>query len=1083
MEKLYPFSHLPSRERVCGSLLHRRRKWLLTAFLLIFSLSISFGTHFRAGTVTWTRVSETATTVTIRLNVSLSWRLGTAQSNAVFSISGGNTGSVAVPLTNVSDPSGGWTNSTGSANVTLIKTTVLTTIRFIGCCKISTLLNNPDGQWNVFTVLNTGASGSGPVSTMPAIINMPAGADPATYHVPASDPDPGSTISYRLATREEMAQGTNPPGLSIDASTGELRFYTVDKQVGDQYNAVLVVTDNDGNQLLLDFMINVTGPSNPPAFAYSVTPANGAEFTVMAGTEISFPIAAVDADPGSFVNLSVAGLPPYITVANFSDASLPATGNPAYTTFRWTPGAEQINHTVVLNFIATDDVGVQASTSVTIRVSAEPAPEFIDPTPGEATFRQIIPGVEHVDEIVASSSLGSDVSIGFATGIPAEAVLSPGLPTPGANPGTVSFSWTPTPADFGQKDITFQAVIASAPTIFSTRSYSLIVNTPPEFSSTPVLAVNDGEVFTYEVAINDPDIPYGDMVDVVARSLPAWLTLTNTGNGTALLTGTPAFENGGINTVTLEAEDTYHHGNPGPVIQQFNINVITCTDPVITCPEHIIAASQPGTCGASVDFSASVSGAPDPTVVYAIGTVIIASPHVFPVGTTEVTATASNTCSASACTFQVTVNDSEAPVISASSDVETGNDDGECSAVVTVSATAADNCTSDLRPTGIRSDGLELTAPYPVGTTTITWAVDDMAGNSAQEVVQTVIVNNMKPVIESVVPSSSLMQINKSFTLTTAFVDNNVKSASIDWDDLTSETIADPSSGFVATHSYAASGLYFPTVTITDACGETSEYTYDYIVVYDPSCGFVTGGGWITSPAGAYVPDPSLTGKANFGFVAKYPKESSPPRGHTEFHFRAGNLKFRSTSYEWLVINDYKAIYRGVGTINGSGNYTLMITAIDGDRQVGGADDRIRISISDGSNVVYDNEQGAAIDAEDAAVLGGGSIVIHAGETRSTFASTMKTRPVPDLTGETAFGIYPNPVRETIFFTYRSASALPFAVQLMDLQGKNLKEKAYEVSPDDQYSMEIHDAKLKPGFYFLKVQQGAGVRFLRVLKE
>ena len=43
-------------------------------------------------------------------------------------------------------------------------------------------------------------------------------------------------------------------------------------------------------------------------------------------------------------------------------------------------------------------------------------------------------------------------------------------------------------------------------------------------------------------------------------------------------------------------------------------------------------------------------------------------------------------------------------------------------------------------------------------------------------------------------------------------------------------------------------------------------------VVYDPSGGFVTGGGWINSPASAYVAAPDLAAKASFGFVSKYEK-------------------------------------------------------------------------------------------------------------------------------------------------------------------------------------------------------------------
>lgn len=56
------------------------------------------------------------------------------------------------------------------------------------------------------------------------------------------------------------------------------------------------------------------------------------------------------------------------------------------------------------------------------------------------------------------------------------------------------------------------------------------------------------------------------------------------------------------------------------------------------------------------------------------------------------------------------------------------------------------------------------------------------------------------------------------------------------------------------------------------------------------------------SPAGAYAPDSSLTGKASFGFVSKYKKGSSIPTGNTEFQFKAGNLNFHSGVYDWLVI-------------------------------------------------------------------------------------------------------------------------------------------------------------------------------------
>ena len=156
------------------------------------------------------------------------------------------------------------------------------------------------------------------------------------------------------------------------------------------------------------------------------------------------------------------------------------------------------------------------------------------------------------------------------------------------------------------------------------------------------------------------------------------------------------------------------------------------------------------------------------------------------------------------------------------------------------------------------------------------------------------------------------------------------------------------------------------------------------MVVYDPSAGFVTGGGWIDSPEGAYAVDPSLTGKANFGFVAKYQQGAQTPTGQSEFRFKAGNLNFHSTSYEWLVIAGAKAKYKGEGTINGSGSYKFMLTAIDADINPNDAFDidRFRIKIweeSDGEEVViYDNALGD--DSDDATTeIGGGSIKIHEG--------------------------------------------------------------------------------------------------------
>ena len=132
---------------------------------------------------------------------------------------------------------------------------------------------------------------------------------------------------------------------------------------------------------------------------------------------------------------------------------------------------------------------------------------------------------------------------------------------------------------------------------------------------------------------------------------------------------------------------------------------------------------------------------------------------------------------------------------------------------------------------------------------------------------------------------------------------------------------------------------------------------------------------WIISPENSYTADPTVSGKATFGFVSKYKKGQSSPSGETQFQFSAVDFTFHSTSYEWLVItgNDC-AKYKGDGTVNDSGSYGFMLTACDSS-----AGDTFRIKIWEKSTsaTVYDNQMGSDDNSYDATVISGGSIQIH----------------------------------------------------------------------------------------------------------
>ena len=275
------------------------------------------------------------------------------------------------------------------------------------------------------------------------------------------------------------------------------------------------------------------------------------------------------------------------------------------------------------------------------------------------------------------------------------------------------------------------------------------------------------------------------------------------------------------------------------------------------------------------------------------------------------------------------------------------------------------------------------------GQYTVTVSVTDKDGAAGSKTF-TVSVANVAPVITSTTgptgPVALTVNTGTPVNLAVNFTDPGVQDShtcTFSWDDGTANTTMTApglgSGSCTITHPFKT-GVYTVVVTVVDKDGGTIIGTIPYIVVYDPNAGFVTGGGWINSPAGAFRADQSLTGKANFGFVSKYEKGKNVPTGETEFQFQVGNLSFHSTVYEWLVVSGPKAQYKGSGTINGIGNYGFLLTATDGDVNGGGGVDRFRIKIIDGDGgIIYDNNYGASddIDTANPQAIANGSIVIH----------------------------------------------------------------------------------------------------------
>jgi PKD repeat protein len=268
----------------------------------------------------------------------------------------------------------------------------------------------------------------------------------------------------------------------------------------------------------------------------------------------------------------------------------------------------------------------------------------------------------------------------------------------------------------------------------------------------------------------------------------------------------------------------------------------------------------------------------------------------------------------------------------------------------------------------------------------VTLRVTDSFGVSDDATAQVTIVN-LAPSVGTIAAPLDPQLISTTVNVSATFADagtSDTHTAVWDWGDSStsagSVVEANGSGSVNGNHAYAAAGVYTVTLTVTDNDGASAQSVFQYVVVYDPNGGFVTGGGIIDSPVGAMPGNPTAAGTAHFAFVSKYQRGAHVPDGNTKFKFNVGDFDFDSTSYDWMVISGAKARYRGTGKVNGIANFGFQITVIDGDRPGGGGTDRFRIRIWDKSNanaVVYDNGLGAPEDDDPVTALRGGSIRIQ----------------------------------------------------------------------------------------------------------
>jgi gliding motility-associated-like protein len=182
-----------------------------------------------------------------------------------------------------------------------------------------------------------------------------------------------------------------------------------------------------------------------------------------------------------------------------------------------------------------------------------------------------------------------------------------------------------------------------------------------------------------------------------------------------------------VGTTTNIFEVTDAAGNT--VSCSFDVVISDTEFPTISCPLDIAQDNDIGECGAIVTYTAPI-GLDNCTGSVTIQTAGLPSGDLFPVGTTtntfEVTDASGNSIT---CSFDVVITDTELPTILCPNDTIINNDLGICGAIFTfTSPVGLDNCTG---PITTQTAGLVSAVEYPIGTTTNTYEVVDMAGNSA----------------------------------------------------------------------------------------------------------------------------------------------------------------------------------------------------------------------------------------------------------------------------------------------------------------------------------------------------------------
>jgi hypothetical protein len=286
----------------------------------------------------------------------------------------------------------------------------------------------------------------------------------------------------------------------------------------------------------------------------------------------------------------------------------------------------------------------------------------------------------------------------------------------------------------------------------------------------------------------------GNPVTVSADTTGAFGYLWSTGDTTQTI----QLNTGGV--ITVEVFDAFGCSALDTIYSNLGIS------PTFANCADITVNADSGQCGALVDFSAlGISGTPIPLTTFT------QNPNTFfALGTTTVTASATNTCSTETCVFNVVVIDNQGPTITAPPTANLSLSGSSCTLTSPNLGTPVtnDNC-------GTFTVSNNAPATFYSGTTIVTWTIDDGNGNTATAN-QTVNVGgnvNFGLVVNAAATNLNTIPMQASFTNATP----NLANYDFTW--YFGDGIMLASNAASVNHTYYFNGIYTVTLVATNSLG------------------------------------------------------------------------------------------------------------------------------------------------------------------------------------------------------------------------------------------------------------------------